>query len=266
MRFGEFEIVQPIAKGGMASVYEARRGTERVALKVLDPAFAGTPELVEQLFAELDIARRVRHPGVLKIHGAGRASDGAPFLVMELLRGETVADLAERGALGLDDIAAIGAGAAAALAAMHAAGVVHCDVKHDNLVLCGARVKVIDFGVARLVGTALDVDTISGTPWCMAPEQWRGRPVPASDVYALGCVLYELTTGNPPFDGSLPALMTAHFDQRPARPSWLRPMPMALERLIVRALAKAPADRPTMGELAVALSTLADATDLAQAA
>jgi serine/threonine protein kinase len=92
----------------------------------------------------------------------------------------------------------------------------------------------------------------------MAPEQWGGKPLPASDVYALGCMLFDLATGLPPFDGSLPALMTAHLEQRPARPSWLAPMPLELERLILRALAKEAEDRPTMAELAAALTALAD--------
>jgi serine/threonine-protein kinase len=120
-------------------------------------------------------------------------------------------------------------------------------------------VKVIDFGVSRLVDEPLrDDPSVAGTPWCIAPEQWRGTPCPASDVYALGCVLYDLTTGHPPFDGSLPELMTAHLERRPSRPSWVRPMPIALERLILRSLAKRPADRPSMHEVAVALGALAD--------
>jgi eukaryotic-like serine/threonine-protein kinase len=98
----------------------------------------------------------------------------------------------------------------------------------------------------------------------MAPEQWQGRPQRASDVYALGCVLYELVTGETPFDGSLPQLMLAHLEQRPARPTWLRAgVPGELERTILRMLAKDPAMRPTMRELADELGDLADALSLA---
>ena len=102
-------------------------------------------------------------------------------------------------------------------------------------------------------------DAIAGTPWCMAPEQWSGAPTTKSDVYALGCLLYDLTTGAPPFDGSLPELMISHLEKRPARPSWLRPMPMELERIILRALAKDPAARPTMAEVADELAQQMDA-------
>src|SRR5262249_24839090 len=123
------------------------------------------------------------------------------------------------------------------------------------------RVKVIDFGVACAIGEPHDEDdaTIAGTPAYMAPEQWRGRPQPASDVYSLGCLLYELVTGDVPFSGSLPELMARHAEQRPARPSWLRDgLSSALERPIARALAKDADLRPTARELADELGALAD--------
>ena len=272
-RFGELELRQPLARGGMGGVYLAEHSLtgERVALKVLDPQFAGYPEVVARLRAEYTLAQRVQHPGLLDIRGARTTDDGLPYLVMELLEGETLADAADRGPLELPLIVAVCAQVAAAVAALHASGVIHCDLKHDNIFLVREdggwgfprgfpRVKVIDFGVSRTVDEPASPDAaIAGTPWCMAPEQWSGAPAPASDVYALGCLLYDLTTGAPPFDGSLPELMLAHIEQRPARPSWLRPMPMELERLILRALAKDPAARPSMHEMACALSELLDA-------
>jgi serine/threonine-protein kinase len=123
-------------------------------------------------------------------------------------------------------------------------------------------VKLIDFGVSPPQADP----TVAGTPWCIAPEQWRAQPCPASDVYALGCLLYDLTTGHPPFDGSLPALMAAHLERRPSRPSWVRRMPIELERLILRSLAKRPADRPSMHEVAITLGELADACTVQRAA
>jgi serine/threonine protein kinase len=251
-KFGPYEVIAPLAKGGMATVYLAEHHTsgERVALKVLEPQLATNPEVTARLFAEHALASRAHHANVVEIHAARFARDGVPYLVMEHCEGSTLAELAREG-LSLSAIVAICAQVASGLAAMHAAGVIHCDVKHDNVLVRvddGAlRVKVIDFGVSRAVDEpATAGEAIAGTPWCMAPEQWAGTPLPASDVYALGCLLYELTTGTPPFDGSLPELMTAHLEQRPARPSWLAPMPIELERTILRALAKDPAARPTM--------------------
>ena len=260
-RFGEYEIVAPLARGGMGGVYLAAHEVtkERVALKVVDRRLAGHQEVVERLHAEYHLASSAKHPGLVDIRAARTTGDGTPYLVMEYLDGETLAAIADRARLDLATAISICAQVAWALAALHDAGVVHCDVKHENIfVLRGNRVKVIDFGVSRRVTEQNDEPSIAGTPWCMAPEQWAGRPVPASDVYALGCLLYDLTTGAAPFDGSLPALMTAHLEQRPARPSWLTPMPIELERVILRALAKAPEDRGTMMELATALTALAD--------
>lgn len=264
-QFGDYDIVTPLARGGMGGVYLAVHTWtgERVALKVLDLQYAGHPEVVERLLAEHALASRVRHPGIVDIRGSYWTDDHVPYLVMEYLAGETLGAIAERGWLELPAILSICAQAAAALAALHEAGVIHCDVKHDNLFVVDGgdrpRVKVIDFGVSRLIDEPpVDEPSVAGTPWCIAPEQWRGQPCPASDVYALGCVLYDLTTGHPPFDGSLPELMTAHLESRPTRPSWVRPMPIELERLILRSLAKRPEDRPAMHEVAVALGALAD--------
>lgn len=267
-RFGEYDVTVPLARGGMGGVYQAtcaETGT-RVALKVLDPQFASSPEVVDRLFAEQAISALTKHPGLLEIREARRTDDGVPYLVMELLEGESLGELACGRELDLGTIIAITAQAAAALSALHAVGVVHCDVKHDNIYVLdqaiGAwpRVKIIDFGVSRLANEPpLPDATIAGTPWCMAPEQWKGEPTTASDVYALGCLLYDLTTGTQPFDGSLPELMLAHMEKRPARPSWLRAMPMELERIILRSLAKDPAARPTMAELATELADLMDA-------
>jgi serine/threonine-protein kinase len=266
-RFGEYDIVAPLARGGMGGVYLATHHAtgERVALKVLDPQFANHPEIVERLYAEQELASRTTHPGLVEIRSARRSADDVPYLVMEYLEGETLGAIADRAPLEIPAVVSICAQVAAALAALHDAGVIHCDVKHDNVFVLDQcahgwpRVKVIDFGVSKTVDEpARDDAAIAGTPWCMAPEQWTGNPSTASDVYALGCLLYDLTTGLPPFDGSLPELMIAHMEQRPARPSWLAKMPIELERLILRALAKDPANRPTMSELARDLTELGD--------
>ncbi len=264
-RYGEYEVLSPIARGGMGGVYLAAHKVtgERVALKVLDPQFANQADFTRRLFAEQRFASAVRHPGLLEIREARTSADGLPYLVMEHLAGETLGEIAERRRIELGEIVVICAQVAAALAALHAAGVMHCDVKHDNVFVLDDRVggwpriKVIDFGVSRRLSDPFEDASIAGTPWCMAPEQWQGRPQAASDVYALGCMLYNLITGVPPFEGSLPELMTAHLERRPVRPTHLAPIPAALERLILRALAKQAANRPSMADLARELDALA---------
>jgi serine/threonine protein kinase len=260
LRYGEYEVVAPLASGGLGGVYLAMHRTtgDRVALKVLDPIFANHTEVVERLYAEQAVSARASHPGLVEIRAASRSSDDIPFLVMEYLEGETLAAIVQRGALELETIVGACARIAAALAALHAVGIAHCDVKPENLfVLRDGGVKVIDFGVSRDIDEPTHAESIAGTPAYMAPEQWKGAPELASDVYSLGCVMYELLTGDVPFDGSLPQLMMAHVEQRPARPSWLRAgVPMDVERLVLRALSKAPAMRPTMLEVARALGDL----------
>ena len=267
MRYGDYDVVAPLARGGMGGVFLASHVVtgDRVALKVLNASLLGHPEVVDRLHAEHDIANRTRHDGIVEILAHGATEDAVPYLVMEYLDGMSLDRLAAADTLGLSTIMAIGAQVAAALAALHSVGVIHCDVKPDNIFVLGAsnaagwpKVKLLDFGVSRLVDEPPPgADAISGTPWTMAPEQWRGEPCIASDVYALGCVLFDLATGAPPFDGTLAELMQAHLEIRPSRPSWLRPMPVELERLILRALAKEPGMRPTMREMARDLAEMA---------
>ncbi|MFT3698397.1 MAG: serine/threonine-protein kinase [Kofleriaceae bacterium] len=259
MRYGDYDVVAPLASGGMGGVYLATHRTtgDRVALKVLASQFANSDDVVERLYAERAVSAKASHPGLIDIRAAGRSSDDVPFLVMEYLEGETLATILGRGALEMEAIVTLCAQIAAALAALHEAGVVHCDVKPENLfVQSNGAVKVIDFGVSRGVNDE-PLDSIAGTPAYMAPEQWKGTPALASDVYSLGCVMYELVTGDVPFDGSLPELMNAHMERRPARVSWLRSaVPVEIERLITRALSKAPGLRPTMLEMARSLGRL----------
>lgn len=269
--YGEYDVVAPVARGGTSRVMMAAHVETgaRVALKVLVPEFARHDELAARLHGELELVARASHPGLVDIYGAEHAADGTPFLVMEYLEGLTLGAMSDRGPLAIETVVAVVAQVASALGALHAAGVVHCDVKPDNIVVLQERVgrmprvKVIDFGVSRTVeelAERADPDSsIAGTPWCMAPEQWRGRPEAASDVYSLGCLLYHLLTGHAPFEGSLPELMTAHLEERPPRPSWLASMPVALERLVLRMLAKEPAHRPEMTEVAAELIVLFDA-------
>jgi serine/threonine-protein kinase len=267
-RFDAYGVLSEVARGGTSTVYlgEDRKTGERVAIKALDPFHVGCSDTVRRLLGEHDLARRVRHPGLLEIRAADQTSLGVPYLVMEYLDGESLTDLVDREALSTATILAIAAQIASALVALHAAGIVHCDIKPDNVLVLDEpgpggwpRIKIVDFGVARLIQSpALPDGAIAGTPAFMAPEQWHGAPTPKSDVYALGCVLYELVTGAPVFSGALTQMMLGHCERMPERPSVRCPgIDPELERVIIRALAKDPAMRPTMADLDVDLARLA---------
>jgi eukaryotic-like serine/threonine-protein kinase len=263
-----YGVVAEIARGGTSTVYLGEHLTtgERVAIKALHPAYVDRSDMVQRLLAEHHLAERVRHPGLLEVHHAAESAHGIPYVVMEYLDGESLGALVDRTALPIGSIVAIAAQVASAVAALHAAGVVHCDLKPDNVFVLyemgpggWPRIKVIDYGVARLADEPpLEDGSVVGTPVFMAPEQWAGTPTAVSDVYALGCVLFELITGEPLFSGALPQLMAAHCGRAPTAPRAHRPdLDPALDALILRMLSKRAAERPTMAEVEAALAELA---------
>ena len=263
----DYQLVGQLAHGGTGRVYHATHVVthQRVAIKLLDPQWAEHEDIARRMLDEQMFSSSAAHDGLLRIHEARRAIDGTPYLVMELLDGESLGDVLDRAHdrdhLPLATIASIGAQVADAVAALHDAGVIHCDIKPDNVFVLrpfehGWRIKVIDYGVAQSAA-APKSEVIAGTPSCMAPEQWRGTPGPKSDVYSLGCVLYWLLTGEPPFTGSLPQLMTAHAHALPVRPSIRCDVPAEIDALVMRALAKDPGMRPTMREIARELAAFA---------
>lgn len=264
-----YGVIAEIARGGTSTVYLGQDLVtgERVAIKALDSFYVGNSDMVHRLLGEYELAQRARHPGLLELRTADQTSNGIPYLVMEYLDGESLGALITRSAIPLASAIAIAAQVATALAALHAGGVVHCDVKPDNVFVLHERgpaswprTKVIDYGVARLADEQPRPDAaVVGTPAFMAPEQWHGAPTAKSDVYSLGCMLYELACGEPLFSGALPQLMTAHCERSPERPSLRQPElrdgpGAALERVILGALAKDPGARPTMSELAAELA------------
>lgn len=263
---GPYQVLDLLATGGMGGVYVARHRytDERVALKVLSPRFAGNGELVRRLFGELDVSKRVSHDGLVTIRDRAVASSGLHYLVMELVDGENLAGLLERGRIEIGAIAAIGGQVADALAAMHERRIVHCDLKPDNVLvmyehgLAGwPRIKVVDFGVARFLDRVAEA-TVAGTPAYMPPEQWAGEVEPRTDVYALGTTLYELLVGVTPFTGTVVEMMAAHSECLPDVPSRRRRgIPAALEDLVLRMLAKEPGMRPRMADVARVLTELA---------
>ncbi|CAN5569088.1 hypothetical protein BH11MYX1_BH11MYX1_41940 [soil metagenome] len=265
LQFGNYRILGLISRGGTCGVYLASHVDtgERVALKILDPHWGKDDDIVERMFDEHKLASLVSHDGLLEIREASRTANGTPYLVMELLDGENLGELVERGLVVVGAIASVGAQIADAVSALHDAEIVHCDIKPDNVFVLyeqglegWPRIKVIDYGVSQHTSKPAS-DAIAGTPSCMAPEQWRGAPTTKSDVYSLGCLLYWLSTGAPPFSGPLPQLMLSHSNLMATRPSEKRDMPAELERIIVRALSKDPAMRPTMREMARDLAAFA---------
>jgi hypothetical protein len=268
---GRWRLARVIGEGGMGRVYLGVQPEigGRVAIKVLSEACARNRELVERFFAEARAVNLIRHESIVGVLDLAVLDDGRPYIVMEYLAGPTLAALVKRGPLPLGTLAALAGEVLSALSAAHGAGVVHRDLKPDNvLVTHGGRAKVLDFGVAKLSPQAGLGDSprtatgaVLGTPDYMAPEQVTGQAVDGrADQYAMGALLYECATGRRPFAGAtLFELMLAQVQRMPDPPSTFRlDLPPAFEAVIVRAMAKAPADRfASAEEMATAL---ADAT------
>jgi serine/threonine-protein kinase len=255
---GRYRIERPLGHGGMATVYLGRdTELERpVAIKVLAENLAGDDEFRRRFVREAKLAARVSDPNVVSIYDAGE-DDGRLYIVMEHVDGETLADLlARRGRLPPDEARELAAQAASGLAHAHEAGLVHRDVKPQNLILRrDGTVKIADFGIARAAETTItQTGTVLGTAAYLAPEQALGEKVtPAADVYSLGAVLYELLTGRPPFEfESLAdlAAQQARMEITPVR-ELATDVPPELEDIVMRCLARNPAHRPgSAGELA----------------
>jgi hypothetical protein len=253
-RVGGYRVVGRLGAGGMGEVYRAEDPAlgRQVAVKVMRPELAARPAARDRFLREARSAAAVRHDHVVPIYHVGEDAAG-PFLVMPLLEGESLEDrLARAGALPPGEVARIGREAALGLAAAHAKGLVHRDVKPANLWLeaPAGRVKVLDFGLARAADSPdglTDPGSVVGSPGYMAPEQADGQEVgPRADLFALGAVLYRCATGKPAFDGkTLTAVLRAVAEHHPPPPHEVNPaIPVPLSGLIVRLLAKGPADRP----------------------
>jgi eukaryotic-like serine/threonine-protein kinase len=249
---GRYRLVRRIATGGMGEVWEADDTVlgRRVALKVLVEELAADDHATRRFVREARATARLTHPNVARVYDFGR-DGGAPFLVMELLEGETLASRLAGGPLPPAEAARIAAAVADALDAAHQRGIIHRDVKPANVMLTpGGEVKVMDFGIAAAADETHST-TGSGlyaTVAYVSPERVAGQPAtPASDVYSLGAVLYELLCGRPPFTGSTPALVArAHLHERPPPVRQLAPwVPPRLAEAAEAALDKDPAQRPS---------------------
>jgi serine/threonine protein kinase len=254
---GRYELAEVIGRGGMGRVY---RATDRVlgrsvAVKILPGVLADQdPTSVARFEREARTAAALSHPAVVAVYDTG-ADAAARFIVMELIAGRSLeAILRDQGALDPDRAARIATRVADALAAAHAAGIVHRDVKPGNvMVAADGSVKVLDFGIARAMDstTLTQTSSVVGTAAYMSPEQALGKPADErSDIYALGCVLYALLTGHPPFAGEgAAAILNQHANVAPRslRAENNRVSP-ALDALVMQMLAKSPDERPQSAE------------------
>ena len=247
-----YRLVRRIASGGMGEVWEADDTVlgRRVALKVLVEELAADDRATRRFVREARATARLAHPNVARVYDFGR-DGGAPFLVMELLEGETLADRVAAGPLPPAEAARVAAAVADALDAAHQRGIVHRDVKPSNVMLTpDGDVKVMDFGIAAAADETHST-TGSGlyaTVAYVSPERVAGQPAtPASDVYSLGAVLYELLCGRPPFPRDSPALVArAHLHDQPLPVRQVAPwVPARLAEACEAALAKDPARRPS---------------------
>jgi serine/threonine-protein kinase len=263
--FAGYAIVSEIGAGGMGRVYlaEHRRLGRPAAVKVLLPELISDPEIAARFFDEARATSLIEHPGIVEIYNCG-LSDDQPFIVMEHVSGASLASVVERvGPLVGEPatvVSLIGQ-VAGALAAAHGAGIVHRDLTPDNVFAVVTRepaprltTKTLDFGVAKLAvdrrapGAGTRPGTILGSPAYMSPEQCVGSSAVdhRADIYALGCIAFELCTGRPPYTGASAAeLMAAHVREPTPVVSRMRPeVPRALDELVARMMAKDPERRP----------------------
>lgn len=260
-RLGPYEIVSAIGAGGMGEVYRARdpRLKREVAIKILPAAFSSEPQRLHRFEQEANAAAALNHPNILSIYDIGQ-QDGSPYIVSELLDGETLRERLRSGPLPLRKAIDYGQQIASGLAAAHDKGIVHRDLKPENIFVTNdGRVKILDFGLAKLTrpdgtedGQVLtqtvqsDPGTVMGTAGYMSPEQVRGKPADArTDLFSFGAILYEILSGKRAFHGESAAeTMSAIVKEEPPELTETnRNVPLALERLVRHCLEKSPSER-----------------------
>ena len=246
-----YEIVELLGEGGMAFVYKAKdmQLKRMVAIKTLKPNYVEQTTFVERFKREAQTAANLNHPNIVQIFDWGIEEE--PYFVMEYIEGNTLTSIiSNRKTISLSDILFIGAQVANGLQAAHSQGLVHRDIKPGNIMITpGGKVKVTDFGIVSIQNEESDITktgSILGTASYISPEQAQGKSVSVgSDLYSLGTVLYELITGNPPFEAESPiATATKHLTEKPEKPSkYRKDLPKGIENAILKLLHKTPKDR-----------------------
>jgi serine/threonine-protein kinase len=267
---GSYRILNKIGTGGMGAVYLAEHPLigKKVALKVIHRELANNREVVQRFFQEAKAVTRINSDHIVEIHDFGQTPEGDHFYIMEYLEGKTLAHvLTKDGVIAVMRALHIGAQIASALAAAHGSGVIHRDLKPDNVMLTARLgdpdfVKLLDFGLAKMFSSAsafkTAVGVLLGTPQYMSPEACESRTTidARTDVYALGILLFQMTTGRLPFDGpTMGEVLVKQVTQLPPAPRGLNAnIPPSVEQIILRCLAKTPDHRfPTMNQLREAL-------------
>ena len=271
---GNYRIVELLGEGGMGSVFRVEHVAlgRLYALKILHPrVFARDPSAGQRFLREARAAARVRHPNIGEVFDFGHLADGRPFIVMELLDGESLADRLERETLPASEVVAVARQLAAALSAVHDRGVVHADVTPSNVLITNVdpiQVKLIDFGLAAIADEVFQEassDFVLGTPSYISPEQLRGlAATDRSDQYSLGAVLFQLLAGHPPYvNQELRALCMMHLESPiPVVTSPEGPLPTKLAEVITTCLQKSPQQRfPGMRALLTALDEIERVTE-----
>ncbi|MEV6844623.1 protein kinase [Actinoplanes sp. NPDC051411] len=262
---GRYRLRERLGYGGMSVVWRADDDVlgREVAIKVLSAALAGDPELRRQIRAEARTAAGLRHANVVAVYDYGEFIDAGrtlSYVVMELVDGRSLADLLTAGALPWRLAVVVGAQVGAALAAAHGAGIVHRDIKPANVMVTATGVKLVDFGISAAVGEVDGRDgLLLGTPAYLAPERIAGAPVrPATDVYAVGLLLYRSLCGQMPWNAStVTQMVKAHVYASPAPMPVVPGLPSEVSTLVARCLAKNPGERPTSSEVARTLGEIA---------
>ncbi|HVZ72318.1 MAG TPA: serine/threonine-protein kinase [Polyangia bacterium] len=273
-KVGNYKLVRQLGAGGMGVVYAAEHELmgKKAAVKLLLPELSANQEIVGRFFNEAKAATRIQHPGIVDVYDFGYHASGHAYIVMEFLQGEALTSLLKKG-LPFARVIDIGWQLSSALGAAHKRGIVHRDVKPDNIFVVpdpatptGDRVKVLDFGIAKLssddnTSMKTRTGTVMGTPVYMSPEQCRGSGEidHRSDIYAMGCIMYEMACGQPPFvRNGFGELITAHIIEEPDALSTKNPsVPPAYEAIVMKCLEKDPAARfQHTSEIEAALSSV----------